>query len=327
MTTPFPISASEERNARIRDKLKREMGDLIFNCLASSETIEIMLNADGVLWVERTGRPMQRLGLMKSTQAEAFINTVAATRNTTIHHASPILECELPGGGSRFEALVPPIVSAPVFTIRRRPGTIFSLGDYVAGGIMTGAQMQYICRAVEERLNIVVAGGTGSGKTTLVNAVIRHISTACPDDRLVIIEDTPEIQCSSPNSVILRTSISIGMGLLGPVTMRLRPDRIIIGEVRGGEALELIKAWNTGHPGGAATIHANDARAALIRLENLLAEATSAPLQNTIAAAVDVIILIARTREGRRVQEMLRVHGFENGKYITSPMEEACALN
>lgn len=160
-----------------------------------------------------------------------------------------------------------------------------------------------------------------------MNAIIRHISAACPDDRLVIIEDTPEIQCASPNSVILRTSVSIGMGRLGPITMRLRPDRIIIGEVRGGESLDLIKAWNTGHPGGAATIHANDARAALVRLENLLAEATSAPLQKTIAAAVDVIILITRTRESRCLKEILLVHGFEDGEYITSPMEEACVIN
>jgi Flp pilus assembly CpaF family ATPase len=157
-----------------------------------------------------------------------------------------------------------------------------------------------------------------------VNAVIGHMASACAGDRLIIMEDTPEIRCTSPNAVILRTSPEVSINRLIRATMRLRPDRIIIGEVRGGEALELIKAWNTGHPGGAATIHANDARGALIRLENLLAEATSAPMQKTIAAAVNVIILIARTPGGRCLKEILLVHGFENGNYVTSPMEEAC---
>jgi P-type conjugative transfer ATPase TrbB len=339
MNTHSALPAAEERDLRVRDKLRREMGGMIFDCLAEETMIEIMLNPDGVLWVERIGQPMERLGLMQASQAEAFINTVAATRHTTITRENPILECDLPFGGHRFEALMPPVVGGPSFTIRVRPRKIFTLAEYVEAEIMTAAQMQYICRAVDERLNILVVGGTGSGKTTLVNGIIHQMSAACPDDRLVIIEDTPEIQCASPNKVIKRTSPEVNINRLMRSAMRYRPDRIIIGEVRGGEALELIKGWNTGHPGGAATIHANDALSGLVRLENLLAEATNAPMQKTIAAAVNLIAVIARTARrtsqpdapakrkdpGRRLQELLLVHGFEDGNYLTSPMEEACA--
>jgi P-type conjugative transfer ATPase TrbB len=318
---PVALPAQSERARRVSEKLRRELGPEICACLADPSVIEIMLNADGVLWVERFGRAMERLGLMPACQAEAFIATVAAIHRTVVDRLHPILECELPFDGSRFEALIPPAVSAPVFAIRRRPETIFTLADYVEAGIMTGAQSAVLRRAVEERLNILIVGGTGSGKTTLLNAVIDHMATACPDDRPVIMEDTAEIRCASANAVLMKTADAIDMNRLTRAAMRLRPDRMLVGEVRGGEAHALIKAWNTGHPGGAATIHANSARAGLIRMESLVAEATAAPMQKTIAAAVNLVAFIAKTGEGRRVRELLRVHGFDGADYVTSTEE------
>ncbi len=164
----------------------------------------------------------------------------------------------------------------------------------------------------------MIAGGTGSGKTTLVNAVIAHLAVACSADRLVILEDTAEIQCASENAVTLKTSETVDLRRLVRATLRLRPDRIIVGEVRGPEALDLLKAWNTGHPGGVATIHANNAIAALTRLENLVAEATAAPMQVAIATAIDLVVSIARTPRGRRVEKVIRVTGFDGASYTTT---------
>ncbi len=213
------------------------------------------------------------------------------------------------------------MVPAPVFAIRRKASAIFSLADYVAAGIMSDGQKAIIEWAAANRENILIVGGTGSGKTTLVNAVISQVSTAFPEDRLVILEDTAEIQCASANAVLLRSCEAADLRRLLRATLRLRPDRILVGEVRGAEALDLLKAWNTGHPGGVATLHANDARAGLIRLENLVAEATSAPAQRTIAEAIHLIVSIAKTGHGRRVEELVRVRGFDGTNYQTEPVE------
>jgi type IV secretion system protein VirB11 len=161
----------------------------------------------------------------------------------------------------------------------------------------------------------LVAGGTGTGKTTLTNAILDYLAQSWPHERPIVIEDTAEIQCKAENVVILRAVDGVDMLRLLKASMRLRPTRIIVGEVRGPEALALIKAWNTGHPGGVATVHANDARAALVRLESLIAEATFAPMQKVIAEAVNVIVSIAKTSAGRRVQEVLRVEGFDASGY------------
>ena len=274
-----------------------------------------MLNPDGQIWVERFGEPMCAVGVMTANAAESLIGTVAASLRTTVTHTNPILECELPGDGSRFEALIPPIVAAPVFTIRRKAERVFTLEDYVGEGIMTAEYAAAIRTSVLAKQNLLVVGGTGSGKTTLTNAIISVIAEALPDERLVIIEDTNEIQCRSPNAVILRASGTTSMLDLLRATMRLRPDRILVGEVRGPEALALLKAWNTGHPGGVATVHANGAVEGLARIETLVAEQTAAPMQSVIGTAIDVILFIERTAKGRRLSEIVRVEGFSGGEY------------
>jgi type IV secretion system protein VirB11 len=315
---------ASEHSLRVGEKLERELGDLVLGCLKDPEVIEIMLNPDGVLWVERMGRPMARLGEMQPHQAEAAMATMAAIHKTTITRDNPIIECELPLDGSRFEGLIPPVVSGPSFCIRKRATRIFTLADYVDAGTITSRQRDLMREAALNHKNILVVGGTGSGKTTLVNAIIHLISQERPGERLLILEDTAEIQCSAPNHVFKRTTDAIDLRRLLRSTMRYRPDRIFVGEVRGGECLDLLKAWNTGHPGGVATVHANDARGGLTRLENLVAEVTTAPLQKTIAAAIDLIVFIAKTnasKSGRKVQELLRVIDHNGSNYITQPEE------
>jgi type IV secretion system protein TrbB len=310
---------------RIRQKLERELGDLVLSNLRDPAVIEIMLNPDGGLWVERFGHPMARLGEMPPHQAEAAMATLAAIHGRTITRQSPILECELLDG-SRFEGLIPPVVAGPSFCIRKRASQIFTLDDYVAAEAMTRRQRDLIREAALDHQNILIVGGTGSGKTTLVNAVIRLIGEELAHERLLILEDTVEIQCAAPNHVFKRTTDAIDLRRLLRSAMRYRPDRIIVGEVRGGECLELLKAWNTGHPGGVATVHANDALGGLIRLENLVAEETPAPMQKTIAAAIDLIAVIAKTKietckAGRKVQELLRVQGHDGRNYVTQIKE------
>jgi len=208
-----------------------------------------------------------------------------------------------------------PVVSKPTFTIRKKASKLFTLKDYISTGVITPEKAELIKKAVEKRMNILVVGGTGSGKTTLTNAIIDQMVKITPKHRLVIIEDTVEIQCASENAVILRSVDQVDMRRLLKATMRLRPDRILVGEVRGGEALDLLKAWNTGHPGGVATVHANSAKAGLTRIEQLISEVSNKPMQELIAEAVNLIISIKKTKEGRRVDEVIVVDGYESGEY------------
>ena len=308
----------DERELRINEKLRRELGNDICGLLQEPDVVEVMLNPDGRLWVERLGASMVSIGTMPPWQAEALMTTIASTLHTTITRRTPILEGELPVDGSRFEGLIPPVVTAPCFTIRRKALSIFSLERYVADGIMTEAHRALICTAIDEHRNIIVCGGTGSGKTTLTNAIIDYIASRWPDERLVIIEDTAEIQCRSANAVILRTADGVDMLRLLKATMRLRPTRILVGEVRGVEALALVKAWNTGHPGGVCTVHANDTHAALVRLESLIAEGSLAPMQKVIAEAIHVVVSIAKTSAGRRVTDVATVSGYDGSNYVVS---------
>lgn len=314
------LGARDEHARRITEKLQRELGPAVLACLRDPTVVEIMLNPDGTLWVERHGKPMEPFGHMSTAQAESLMATVAATLKTQITAQNPILECELPIDGSRFEALIPPVVSGPTFTIRKRALVVYTLDDYVEQGIMTTTQRDAIAAAVRHRKNILVVGGTGTGKTTLTNAIIRHMVDVAPQDRLAIIEDTNELQCTAKNAVIMRAVEHVDMTRLLKATMRLRPDRIIVGEVRDGAALALLKAWNTGHPGGVATVHANSAPAGLIRLEQLIAEATQAPMTTLIAEAIDLIVSIERTATGRRVKEVVTVEGHDGHNYVTQPV-------
>ena len=283
--------------ARAKIKLERDLGPVIMGALADPKTVEIMLNSDGKLWQERLGEKMQQIGTLSASRSESIIKTLAGFHGKEITKGRPLLECELPIDGSRFAGQFPPIVPAPTFAIRKKAIAIFTLAQYVAAGIMTSAQLVVIEAAVKNHRNILVTGSTGSGKTTLVNAIINHMVVIDPSERIVIIEDTGEIQCAADNFVQYHTTLDISMTLLLRTSLRMRPDRLLVGEVRGPEALDLLMAWNTGHEGGAATLHANHARAGLVRMAQLISMHPDAPkhIEPLISEAVQLVIHIARS--------------------------------
>lgn len=308
-------------HVRLVRKLEESLGEEICIALADPTVVEIMLNPDGRLFIERLGQGMTQTGTMLAGAAEIVIGSVAHALGSEVSEDAPIVSGELPIDGHRFEGLLPPVVTAPVFTIRRRASRLIPLDEYIRQDIMHSSQAAAIRNAVSSRLNIVVSGGTGSGKTTLANAILQEIAIASPEHRLVILEDTTELQCKAENAVALHTSDSIDMARLLKSTMRLRPDRIIVGEVRDGAALTLLKAWNTGHPGGLTTIHSNSAESALRRLEQLTDEVSQQPMREVIGEAVDLIVSIERTARGRVVRDIIHVERFANGQYEL----ESCA--
>ncbi|HHS8251893.1 TPA: P-type conjugative transfer ATPase TrbB [Legionella anisa] len=312
-----PEDAAITVKDRAKEKLRRDLGPLIENALNDPKTVEIMLNADGRLWQERLGETMHCIGNIVETRAESIIKTVAGFHGKEVTRFNPILEGELPIDGSRFAGQLPPIVSKPTFAIRKKAISVFSLEDYVQAQIMTEAQSTVIKNAVVKHRNILVIGGTGSGKTTLVNAIIHEMVSHAPSERVFIIEDTGEIQCSAQNFVQYHTTIDVSMTQLLKTTLRMRPDRILVGEVRGSEALDLLDAWNTGHEGGAATLHANNCLAGLQRLKSLISRNPAAPadIEPLIGEAVHCVVHIARTPTGRKVENILSIKGYENGQY------------
>jgi type IV secretion system protein VirB11 len=296
----------------------RDLGGAFLDAFNDPKTVEIMLNADHRLWQERLGEGMRCIGSMRPSQSEAVIKTTAGYYGKEITRTQPVLESEFPLDGSRFAAQLPPIVAAPTFALRKKAVSIFSLDDYVAGGSMSPAHRQVLMDAIRRHRNILVIGGTGSGKTTLINAIIREMVALDERERVFIIEDTGEIQCAAENFVQYRTSFEVSMTQLLRTSLRMRPDRILVGEVRGPEALDLLMAWNTGHEGGAATLHANDARAGLSRLSMLISmhRDSPRPIEPLIGEAVHLLVHIARTPSGRRVQEIVAVDGYEDGRYV-----------
>ncbi|WP_456293354.1 P-type conjugative transfer ATPase TrbB [Pseudomonas sp. AK106] len=304
---------------RVTERLRRDLGPMVMGALNDAKTTDLLLNADGNLWLKRLGEPTRIIGQLEAWRAMSAMKTLAGLLGKTIGALEPILDGELPFGNERFAGQLPPLVSSPVFAIRKPAIKVFTLDEYVEMGIMTQAQCDAIEKAVREHKNILVVGGTGSGKTTLVNAIIQEMVNNDPNERVVIIEDTGEIQCAAINCVQYHTTLEVSMTDLLKTTLRMLPDRIIVGEVRGAEALDLLDSWSTGHPGGTGTLHANNPESALQRLLSLVTRNASAPttIEPLIAEAVDVVVHIQKTTEGRRVEGILEVLGCENGNYIT----------
>ncbi len=304
-----------ETEARCSAMLRSAFCGPVRQALEDPATIEIMANADGTVWIEQTGRDTRLLGdRLSASDRERVIRLVASSAGASVNRHAPIISAELPGGGERFEGVLPPVSAAPCFSIRKPAISPFALDDHVAAGTLPAELCATLRRAIEARENIVIVGGTSSGKTTFANSLLRE--AAFERARLVILEDTRELTCRASNLVQLRTQgDAVTLRQLVRSTLRLRPDRIVVGEVRGGEALDLLKAWNTGHPGGLTTLHANSAAGALHRLEQLTAEATTQPPHGLIAEAVDIVVFLSRLDGARQVREALRVHGHEGGGY------------
>ena len=317
-------STDEEVIRRNLEKLRREMGDDIRHAMDDSSVIEIMLNPDGRVWIDKIGSGMEFLCDMSPVQSLQMLGTVAHMLGTVINYHNPVVEGELPGDGSRVEGVITPIVPNPTFNIRKKSSAIFSLAEYIKSGRASDEDIRILCEAISARKNILVVGGTGTGKTTFVNAIINEMKTLTPHHRLLILEDTLELQCSMDNFVSMRTSSDKSMQDLLKITMRQRPDRIIIGEVRGKEALDMLKAWNTGHPGGVCTVHANDARAGLLRIEQLISEVSQSTMRELIAEAIDVVAFLIRDPHiGPKLSELISVEGVSNGQYIFKNLKQS----
>lgn len=305
--TPAIASAPSARVAERRlASLARALGPALAEALADEAVVEVLINADGRLRIDRVGAGIEATNIYLSpAERETAVRLLAAEAHVTVTEDQPYLAATLPGSGARVQAMIPPIVAAPTLAIRKRPSVIFTLDDYIRDGIATAEQAGAMRRALSERRNIVVAGGTGSGKTTLLNALLAEADFARA--RVLILEDTAELQCAGGDVVQLltkRAAPQVTMRDLVQMTLRLRPDRIVVGEVRDAAALEVLKAWNTGHPGGLLTIHANSAADALLRLEDLCIEAGLAQPHRLIQSAVDAVVFMARTPSGRRIEEI-----------------------
>lgn len=316
-------SFQSEAIARGARMLRTALGPTIAHFLEDPSVVEVMLNPDGRLWIDRLSGGLEDTGdHVSSADAERIIRLVAHHVGAEVHAQAPRVSAELPESGERFEGLVPPVVTAPCFSIRRPAVAVFTLGDYVETGIMTGRQADLLRVAVHDRKNVLVAGGTSTGKTTLVNALLAEIAKT--GDRIVLIEDTRELQCSAPNLVALRTKDGVAsLSDLVRSSLRLRPDRIPIGEVRGAEALDLLKAWGTGHPGGIGTLHAGSAMGALRRLEQLIQEAVITVPRALIAETIDLIAVLSGRGSARRLAELAAIGGLSsNGDYQLTQLGE-----
>jgi type IV secretion system protein TrbB len=317
------IPSRSEAFARGARMLRTALGPSIAGYLEDPSIVEIMLNPDGRLWIDRLAGGLEDTSCRVSpADAERIVRLVAHHVGVEVHAGHPRVSAELPESGERFEGLVPPVVAAPCFAIRRPAVAVFTLADYVSACIMSPCQADALRAAVRERKNVLVAGGTSTGKTTLVNALLAEIAET--GDRIVLIEDTRELQCAAPNLVALRTKDgAASLSDLVRSSLRLRPDRIPIGEVRGAEALDLLKAWGTGHPGGVGTLHAGSAIGALRRLEQLIQEAVVTVPRALIAETIDLIAVLAGRGSARRLVELAAVEGLgPAGDYVLSPAGE-----
>jgi type IV secretion system protein VirB11 len=310
-----------ERHPVVLDRkvaaLRQAMGPVIAQALADRLVVEVMVNPDGKIWIDRIGEGRSWTGeLLAAADADRILRLLADHAGEVVTRDRPRVSATLPETGERFQGAFMPVVARPAFAIRKRPEVVFTLGDYVAGGMLSTPMAEVLRAAAAGRQNLLIAGGTGSGKTTLANAILAEPAFA--KDRVVIIEDTAELQCAALDKVEMltkRTEPQVTMTDLVRDTLRLRPDRIVIGEVRDGSALDLLKAWNTGHPGGLATIHANSAAEALTRLEDLIGEVTQRVPHRAIAQAINLVVFIERTASGRRIRSVTRVLGWDGERY------------
>lgn len=300
---------SDLAHRRFLGMLDFELADLA-NHLHDPDIVEIMVNPDGRVWLDSHTHGTRLSDLtLEPRRTESLLGSIASFFGRELTEQHPTLEALLPHFGYRIAGAVPPVTTGPTLTIRKPPHIIYSLDDLTGQGLLRPLQTAFLQTALRERKNILISGGTGSGKTTFANALLREISSFAGTDRFIVLEEVPELQLQAPNTVFLRTAPGLPLAALVRLTLWLRPDRIIVGEVRGAEALDLLKSWNTGHPGGVTTIHANSAASTLSRLDQLAMEAGAASQRRLVAETIDLIVHIAGRGTNRRVQELLTVRG------------------
>ena len=311
ITTNQPQSPYDARGL---SRLLNDLGSDILNALKDSFINEIMLNCDGSLFIEHKNNGMMKIGQLDPIKAAVIIRTLASILGKELSNNSPILSGELPFDGSRFEGLLPPLTAKPIFSIRKHNALSLPLADLVKNKMLNEKEAEFLKEAIAKRRTIIVSGSTGCGKTTLINALLNELSHICPQDRVISIEDTKELNIKVKNKVALFTSQTSDMSVLLKSALRLRPDRLIVGEVRGCEALDLIDAFSTGHSGGFTTLHAGSIDQALKRLTLLISRHEHAPrlIEPTLAEAIDLIVQLRRTPL-RHISTIAQVTGFSDG--------------
>jgi type IV secretion system protein TrbB len=328
------MNTGTDQDSRQINNLQKLAGPLV-HFLQEPGTLDVVVNSDNSLWVNQLGRGFDRVGDFPSQCGRLLLQGIATMRQIAFDHEHPILETIFPLTGDRIEGLISPVVAGAVIAIRTRQKKVFSLEEMAESGILTDKADPVNARrhhdnflnrihnsdhlgvlrlAVEYRRNVLLVGPTGSGKTTAANSVIAEWAITTPGDRVVLIEDTPELQCLLPNHVQLLTTARITQADLLAASMRLIPTRIVVGEVREPDAARaLLGAWNTGHSGGLATIHANDSLSALRKLETLVGGHAEA-VRERIASAINMVVFIDGERElaaGRKVRELMVVTGYD----------------
>jgi len=312
------VSAQPATDAtdRIEEMLGRYLGAAILDAIGDPDVTEVYVNPQdcAVRYETRSRGKVDSGQSIDAHRVEMFLNAVATRLGVTLTSATPRLEAELPArvfAGARLQGFVPPVTSGPAFNIRKPASSIFSIDDYVKSGVLSEDQGIVLRAVVAERKNILVVGGTNTGKTTLANALLHEIAVQFPADRIVLLEDTVELQCSARDQLALRTTSSVSLAELLRSALRTSPNRIIVGEVRGAEALDLLDAWATGHPGGVATLHASSSDGALNRLDRLAQRANVPPQSELVAEAVHLVVIIEGGHSRRRVTEIARVRGLD----------------
>lgn len=310
--------AIQHRSARVAEMMVRYLGDAIVAGFADDDVTEIYVNPqDGRIRFDTRRRGKVDTGERIGAQRiEQFLNAVADLHGVTLDGENPAIQAELPVErfrGARLQGFRPPMSAGASFVVRKPPAVVYTLDEYVARGILPSGGREILREAVREHWNVLVAGGTGSGKTTFTNALLKEITDLCPDERIVILEDTVELQCEAKDHLALRTTPSISLAQLVRHTLRAYPDRIVVGEVRGPEALDLLDAWSTGHPGGLGTFHAQDAPSALLRLDRLCQRANVPSQLELIADAVDLLAIMEGGHRSRRITDLVRVRGLGKG--------------
>ena len=309
--------------SRYLDMLKTALGQTILDLMDDDKVIEVMLNPDGQLIVDRLNEGKSFAGVtIDAPQAENIVKLVASYKNHVADKQTPMIASDLPILGARFQGWLPPVVKTACFAIRKRATHVFTLDHYIEQGALSPDAAQYLQDAVQKRFNMIIVGGTSSGKTTFANALLHELRKT--DDRVLVMEDLPELQVHAPDVVTMTTTPQVNMTDLVKGALRMRPDRIIIGEVRDGAALDLLKAWNTGHPGGLCTLHANSIESAPFRLEDLLQEVVVKASKHLITQAVDLIVHLERDRSGlRKVKAISELTGYHVDGYTFTQIYEA----
>lgn len=308
------FNCSQSADRELESILFTALGDKIGELLKDPIVTEIRRNSDGSVWISRLGQGRIKTDVnVSEKEAVRVILAVASSVDELCGKEKRSVAAELPGSGARFQGVLPPLSQSPVFAIRKKAIRIFSLEDLLSQGVLERKAVDYLSQAVRDRKNIIIVGGTDSGKTTFANALLREMKGT---ERVVIIQDVEELQCDVDDVEYLRTKDGIAtLRDLVKLTLRLSPDRIVIGEVRGAEALDLLKSWNTGHAGGVSTIHANSARQGLSRLEQLVEESGVKASKEMISSSVQVLVFMEKVGSQRVVKDLVELSGLKRGEY------------